>query len=82
MNGLIEDKRISATGFVTDDAAHQRTEKHSGGRDCWECGSGGIICPAQRFQLREDQATNGITPADKQAKRDDGKHRRMPAAIR
>ncbi len=34
MNGLIEDKRISATGFVTDDAAHQRTEKHSGGRDC------------------------------------------------
>ncbi len=34
MNGLIEDERISATGFVTDDAANQRTEKHSGGRDC------------------------------------------------
>ena len=74
MNGLIEDERISATGFVANDAAHQRTEKHSGGRDCCESGRCGIICPALRFQLREDQATNGITPADKQAKRDDGKH--------
>lgn len=27
-----QDERISATGFVANDAAHQRTEKHSGGQ--------------------------------------------------
>ncbi|STI17478.1 Uncharacterised protein [Escherichia coli] len=74
MNGLIEDERISATGLSPMMPPTSAPRNIPAVVIAENVAVVELSVQPKRFQLREDQATNGITPADKQAKRDDGKH--------